>query len=488
MVAPTDEQSKHVSPLAIISRVLFFVYTVAAIIIAGILIHLSVLPLKYLIPVLAALAIPIIVCGFFVFKKSSQKLAHILCIIFESILTIALGLVFFYLGHTIGFFDSIKAADYQIEEYAVLVQKDSNFATLDDLASHTIAIYDDHSDNYQTALTELKEKININEVAYQNLSEAVNAIVTGGTDSLFIKSSLIEIATEVFPNFKSENFRTLDTIQIKTTIETIATTNVDVTKDPFNILISGIDTFGDISTVSRSDVNIVITVNPRTHTILLTTIPRDYEVQLHGTTGIKDKLTHAGLYGINMSIQTIEDLLDIDINYYFRINFDSTVNFIDAIGGIEITPDITFYRPKYNCYFEEGVTIHLEGYCALTYARERKAYGLGDLHRIQNQQDIIDAVITKLTTSKAILSNYTGILASLSGSVETNVPSEQIYRLINMQLDSMPSWKVERTTVNGTEIHVPTYTIPDQILFVFQQNPDSIAAASAKIHEVLAAE
>ncbi|MBQ1528270.1 LCP family protein, partial [Candidatus Saccharibacteria bacterium] len=179
-----------------------------------------------------------------------------------------------------------------------------------------------------------------------------------------------------------------NSIKPQTSIDLPEKTDFDITKDPFNLYISGIDTYGEITTVSRSDVNIVVTVNPRTHTVLLTTVPRDYEVQLHGTTGLKDKLTHAGLYGVEMSIKTIEDLLNIDISYYLRINFDSTIKLIDALGGVEITPDATFYKSKYNCYFRAGVTMHLDGGCALTYARERKTYEFGDLHRIDNQQDI----------------------------------------------------------------------------------------------------
>ena len=217
-----------------------------------------------------------------------------------------------------------------------------------------------------------------------------------------------------------------NSIKPQTSIDLPEKIDFDITKDPFNLYISGIDTYGEITTVSRSDVNIVVTVNPRTHTVLLTTVPRDYEVQLHGTTGLKDKLTHAGLYGVEMSI--------------------------------------------------------------LTYARERKTYEFGDLHRIENQQDILSAVIEKLTTSKTLLTNYVNILASLSDSIETNIPSDQFYRFINMQLDTMPSWTIERNAVEGTEIHVPNYTYPDDVNFMFQQNPESIKEASIKIDEVLAAE
>ena len=470
--------------LTILGYTFFCVYTVFAVILSIMLIKLPILPLKYFLPIILILVILDIIFLFFVIKKTTKIYTRIFCIIFEIVFSVAIGFAFFYFGSTISFFDAIKPHEYQTEEYYVIVPKESTFNTIDDLKNHTIATYDDYSENYHNALQELEQKSTIEIISYENLSSAIDAINSNSVDSCFIKSALADIASEIFTNFDMENFRIIDTIQIKVRVDILENTNIDTTKDSFNILISGIDTYGNISTVARSDVNIVVTVNPRTHTILLTTVPRDYEVQLHGTTGLKDKLTHAGLYGINMSIQTIEGLLDIHIDYYVRINFDSTIKLIDAIGGVEVTPDATFYRPKYNCRFQEGVTIHLDGGCALTYARERKVYGLGDLHRIENQQDIITAVIDKLTSSKTLLTNYTNILASLSDSIETNIPSEQFYRLINLQLESMPSWNLERNTVNGPEIHVPTYTFPDQILFVFQQDPESIAAASAKIHEV----
>lgn len=470
--------------LKILGYVFFCVYTVFAVVLSVLLIKLPILPLKYFLPIILVLIILEIVFLIFIIKKSTKNYTRIFCIIFELIFSAAIGFAIFYFGSTINFFDAIKPHEYQIEEYYIIVQKESSFDTIDDLENRTIATYDDYSENYHDALQELEKKTPIDIKSYENLSSAISTLTTSEVDSCFIKSALAKIASELFTNFDLDNYRIIDTIQIKFRVDSPIGKDFDITKDSVNILISGIDTYGNISTVSNSDVNIVVTINPRTHTILLTTIPRDYEVQLHGTTGIKDKLTHAGIYGINMSIQTIEDLLDIEIDYYIRINFDSTIKLIDAIGGVDVTPDATFYRPKYNCQFKEGVTIHLDGYCALTYARERKVYGLGDLHRIQNQQDIITAVVNKLTSSKTLLTNYTNILASLSDSIETNIPSEQFYRLINLQLDSMPSWNLERNTVNGTEIHVPTYTIPDQILFVFQQDPESIAAASAKIHEV----
>lgn len=478
----------------IIRLIAFFVYIFCATFVCIIFTMLSVLPIKYL-TILIAISLGLAaIFGLFTFKKefkNSQKLTKtlkIINIVFEIIFSAVFIIVFIYLNHTMNFMDSIRASEYQIDNYSVLVKKDSKFKTIEDLHYGTIATYDDGSATYSEALDKLAEKIKYKKVEEANLGAAVAAIVNNKTDSLFIKSSLTDLATEVFEGFNIEDYNNLYTVTIKTKIENREASNIDVTKDSFNIYISGIDTYGDIATVARSDVNMIITVNPKAHKILLTSIPRDYYVQLHGTTGLKDKLTHSGLYGIDMTINTIEDLLGININYYIRVNFDSTINLIDALGGVDVTPDITFSRLTDGrwCSYYEGVVNHLDGFCALRYARERKAYGAGDLHRIQNQQEVLMSIIDKLTSSKALLTSYTKILASLSGSLETNIPSGQIYALVNEQLNSMPSWTIERISLNGTHIDAPTYTISTEYLYVFEPIPESITEVTAKIQEVMA--
>ncbi len=476
-----------ISPFAVFSSLAFLVFAIISAIILSILIYLSVLPLKFLLPAVVIVCLLDIILGYFTYKKIPQKTPRIICIIVEIFLTIVFSFIFFYLNHTIDFFDTVRTSKYQIEEYQVVVPSASPITTLEELENHTIATYDDTSKNYKQAFDELTNKIELKNVYIENINDAIKSLQDSSVDSLFIKASLIEILAEIFPDFKISNLRILDTIIIKTPIDAISTLDIDVTQKSFNIFISGIDTEGNISTVSRSDVNMVVTVNPRTHTILLTSIPRDYYVQLHGTHELKDKLTHAGLYGINMSVKTVEDLFNIKIDFYVRVNFDSTVNLIDTIGGIEVTPDATFYRPKHNCYFEESVTTHVDGACALAYARERKVYSTGDLHRIQNQQEVLTAIIDKLTSSKTILTEYTRILSSMVGSLETNISSNQFYKLFNMQLDSMPNWKIERISVTGDDDLLPTYTFPNQNLFVFIPDSNSVLEASTKIHEVLEA-
>lgn len=486
----------HITPLKIFTITFFLLYIICTAGTCGILVWLSVLPLKYLAILIAISLFFTIIFAFFTFKKSfkkSQKITRFLkitTIILEIILSAAFILIFFYLNRTMNFMDSIRASEYQIDNYSVLVKKDSKFKDIEDLHYGTVATYDDGSATYSEALDQLSEKIKYKEIEEANLGAAVAAIVNNKADSLFIKSSLTDLATEIFEGFNIEDYNNLYTVTIKTKIENREASNTDVTKDSFNIYISGIDTYGGIATVARSDVNMIITVNPKTHKILLTSIPRDYYVQLHNTTGLKDKLTHSGLYGIDMTINTVEDFLGINIDYYIRVNFDSTIGLIDALGGIEVTPDLTFTKLSnvtdgYYCYYYEGVPNHLDGTCALRYARERKAYGAGDLHRIQNQQDVLMSIIDKLTSSKALLTSYTKILSSLSGSLETNIPSGQIYALVNEQLNSMPSWAIERISLTGTHIDAPTYTISTEYLYVFEPDPESIAEVAAKIKEVM---
>lgn len=489
--AQNPNQTKASKVLGIISKALFVAYVVSAAIINGIIIYLAVLPTKYL-TVLLAVSITIgALLGFFTIKNFSNSnfryTARIACSILSGVLTGIFCLVFIYLNHTMGFMDAIRASGYQIDNYSIIVKDSSPYKSLDDLEDRTIAIYDGDN-SYSEAIKKLQQKISFKSKNYGSSISAAGALLNDTTDAIFIKSSLVSVINEIVPEFDIDNLRVIDTIEIRTKVDS-ATTNLDVTKDSFNIFISGIDTYGEISTVSRSDVNMIITINPRTHTILLTSIPRDYYVQLHGTTGLKDKLTHAGLYGINMSINTLQDLFDIQISYYIRVNFDSTINLINAIDGIDVVPDLTFSRTTDGiyCYYQEGVVNHLDGFCALRYARERKAYGTGDKHRIQNQQQVMMGIIDKLTGSKILLAKYTDILSSMTGTLETNIPSSQIYKLVNEQLDSMPSWTIERISADGEHIDAETFTIPGQYLYVFEPYPESVAEVSAKIKATMEA-
>ena len=300
----TETKAKGSKVLNVMSKILFFIYLLSAITICGTIAWLSILPLKYFLALIAILVVITTILGFLTFKKfakkSSNRIAKTICTILEIIFTAGFIVVFIYLNYTMGFLDNIFASEYQIDQFYVMVKNESEFKTIEDLNNHGIATYDDVSDSYEAALEELTKEISLKSTDYGSATTAASALLDNTAESILIKSSLVEVITEINPEFKLENLRILKTIEIKTKINSSLGGNVDVTKDSFNIFISGIDTKGEISTVSRSDVNMIVTVNPRTHTILLTSIPRDYYVQLHGTSGLKDKLTHAGLYGIDM--------------------------------------------------------------------------------------------------------------------------------------------------------------------------------------------
>lgn len=281
-----------------------------------------------------------------------------------------------------------------------------------------------------------------------------------------------------------KNIRIIYTIDINKKIENIekpVTTN----KEPFTIYISGIDTYGSISTTSRSDVNILVTINPNTGTILLTSIPRDYYVRLHGTTGYKDKLTHAGIYGIDMSTSTIEDLIGIDINYYVRVNFNTLIKVIDEIGGIDIYSDINFtaWTDK-SCKFSEG-TNSVGGKCALAFSRERYSYQSGDRHRGQNQQAVITAIIKKVSSDKNLILKYNNILDSLNGTFQTNMQLEDITNLIKNQIDNNTNWNIESISLDGYDSSNYTYSYSGSKLYVMEPNYTTIETAKNKITEVL---
>ena len=466
----------------LVSKIIFVLYALISIFLLGLVLSLKVLPSKYLLILIPIYLLFTVGSGFIVFK---DKFKSWLKIVMDVIYVILIGIMSFglyYLNTTLNFMDKIKSKDYQIEEYYVIVLKDSKYETIKDLNNDLLAIYEDVNENYVKALNELDKKIDFKEKEYDTYIKASKALLDEQVDALFLSASYKSIVDDELENFES-NVKILDKIELKVENK-VETVEADVKNESFNIYISGIDIYGDISLVSRSDVNMIATVNPKTHTVLLTSIPRDYYVQLHGTKGYKDKLTHAGIYGINMSVNTIEDLLDIDINYYVRVNFTTLINIVDAIGGIDIYSDTAFTAWTNNkCVYKVG-NMHLNGACALAFARERHAYQEGDRHRVQNQQDVLKAILNKALSSKTLITKYSSILESLGYSFQTSMPSDKIYELVNMQLDSMPSWEIKNYSVNGSDSRNYTYSYSAEKLYVMEPDMKTVEEAKALIKEV----
>lgn len=226
---------------------------------------------------------------------------------------------------------------------------------------------------------------------------------------------------------------------------------VNVAGEPFNVYITGIDQWSKERglDLERSDVNMIVTVSPQTHKILLTSIPRDAYIVLHRT-GTMDKLTHTGVYGVDETLTSVGEWLNLNFDYYVKMNFDACVDIVDAIGGIDVDSPKAFTSSERSKYkYKKGIN-HLDGKGALYYARERKAFGGEDQLRVRNQLQVMEAVIHKITTSTTLLTSYGSIMETLGDEVETNMPTSDMQKLMKLQLSDMRPWKIETQRMTGT--------------------------------------
>ena len=264
-----------------------------------------------------------------------------------------------------------------------------------------------------------------------------------------------------------------------------------ITTEPFVVYLSGVDTRGDLTDNARSDVNILAAVNPLTKRVALVNTPRDYYVDLAGTDS-KDKLTHAGLYGVETSMETLGGLYGVPVDHYVRINFAGFIDVVDALGGIDVYSDYTFtsvgspgyYNPT---DFVEGWN-HLDGAAALAFARERHAFPTGDIQRGINQMKVIEAILNKIK-SPAILTSYSRLLAAVSDNFVTSLSSNQITALVRMQLSDFAVWDIESYTVTGSSSSsTHCYSAQGQKLYVMMPDEESVAGAQTLLQSVLSGE
>ena len=469
------------------NKILFAIMILLVILFTVFLISSNILPLKYLLLIIVVLILWLTGLFFlliFKTKRKKNKKRKITGYILSGLLVIIMIVAFYYINITLGFFKGFSDNRYKEENYLVLVLQDSSFQELNDLSN--IGYTSNELSNINEALNKLNEEITIENKQYDNTVNMFDDLINQNIDSVLIEESSMSIIYEQNKDYEGK-FRTLYTINIKTEIEIAK--EADVTNQPFVVYISGIDSYGSIATVSRSDVNMVGVINPKTKQVLLLSIPRDYYVQLRGTTGYKDKLTHAGLYGIETSIGTLEDLLETDINYYARVNFSSLEKIVDALGGVDVYSKYSFTSSKATggtYYFAEGYN-HMNGKQALAFSRERKRLPGGDRARGINQQAVIDGIIRK-ATSPAIITGYSKILNSLKDSFQTNMSDTDMQKLIKMQLNDMASWNITSYSLDGTDGNDYTYSYPTQKLYVMLPIEETVLEAQSLIDKVIAGE
>ncbi len=289
---------------------------------------------------------------------------------------------------------------------------------------------------------------------YSTAVEAVRALLNKEVDSAVYREAYAPVLEEVMDSYSS-GVRIVDTYEIRTELEYESVEP----GEPFHLLISGIDVKGDISQASRSDVNIIVTINPKTKKILMTTTPRDYYVEIPGiSNGQRDKLTHAGIYGEDASIRTLEQIYGIDITYYVRVNFTTLIDIVDAIDGVDVWSDYEF-----DCYTDHKVHIdkgmnHLNGRQALAFCRERFSFPDGDNQRGKDQEAVLKAIIEKVM-SPALIVNASALIDSMRGSFQTDMPETKIAELISQQLSEGTDWIILRqATESGPSGMENTYS------------------------------
>ena len=376
-----------------------------------------------------------------------------------------------------------QTAAFSEVEMSIVVPKDSDIKDVSQLTSVQAPTKVDKN-NIDTLISALKKdkKVDVKVDDVASYQEAYDNLKSGKSKAMVLSGSYASLLESVDSNYAS-HLKTIYTYKIKTKNNNSAK---QVDSKVFNIYISGIDTYGSISTVSRSDVNIIMTVNMNTHKILLTTTPRDAYVKIPGGGADQyDKLTHAGIYGVETSEQTLENLYGIKIDYYARINFTSFLKLIDQLGGVTVHNDQAFTSLHGKFDFPVG-DIQMNSEQALGFVRERYSLDGGDNDRGKNQEKVISAIVNKLASLKSV-SNFTSIVNNLQDSVQTNMSLDTINALANTQLDSGSKFTVTSQAVTGTGStgQLTSYAMPNSSLYMMKLDDSSVASASQAIKNLM---
>ena len=456
---------------AIISTIIFVIF--------GIMLYmLDMIPFKYLIIFYIVFILLYVYLLLTSLLKNIKNKIRISSFIFLLLFGTIFGFGIKYLNDTMDFVGIISKDLLQKEVYYLMSLEESKYEDVKDLDGSSIGIYS--SKNSDDAVKLLDKKINTTIKEYKNVVELFEDLQDKKIDGILVNESTKNLLNT---DLSDMNIKLREIYKVYVSIEkTDIVKVVDVTKKPFNIYIAGGDAYGSIDNVTNTDVNMVATIDPVNRKILLTSIPRDYYVNLPSFgDDAYDKLTHAGYYGIEESAKAIENLLDIDINYYVKVNFSTIEGVIDAIGGVDVYVDKGFTASDGSYTFVTGYN-HMNGKKALRFARERKSFSNGDVQRVKNQQKVLTAIINKVTSSTTLVTNFSQILDSVGNSFSTNMETKSINRFIKMQLNNMQGWNIESQNLIGTDLYTKnTYTYPNLELYVMKQDEESVGAAKEKI-------
>ena len=477
----SSRRRSRFADLKIVNAALLVLYAVLAGLATYMMYAHHILAFRHLNVVYSIIVVAIFVlCLTLSILKKSRVLTTVLLIVFSIIAAVSL---FAFKSLVDVAHNMNETASYSEIEMSVVVPSNSSVNDVSDLTS-VQAPTDADGSNINELLSHIKsekgvdlatEKVDSYQAAYENL-------VNGSSQAMVFNSAYSSLLEMSYENYQS-NLKTIYSYKIKTSIK-----DEDKAHDSnvFNIYISGIDTYGSISTVSRSDVNLILTVNMNTHKILMTETPRDAYVKIpDGGADQYDKLTHAGIYGVETSEKTLENLYGITIDYYARLNFDSFLKLIDALGGVTVYNSQAFTSLHGNYDFPVG-NVTLDSDKALGFVRERYSLEHGDYDRGNNQMKVIQAILNKMTSLKSV-SNYSTIISNVQDSIQTDMKLDTVMKLVNSQLDSGEKFTITSQEVTGTGStgELTSYAMPSSSLYMIKLDDASVAKASQAIKDVM---
>lgn len=444
--------------------------------------RLNVLPGMFLLALVVVLAVLVVLLRLLMGnarKKPRFYVGFILSILVSVVLCVA-GIALFRVNDTLR---GVTDAEYETTEMGVYVLTDDPAQTITDAAGYEFGILSTQGrEDTDTAISQINGNLgsDITTKEYADAVSLAQGLMDGDCGAMLINKGFVDVITETegYESF-ADQIRELDSYSLKSALDSENEAD-ELPEGVFTIYISGIDVSGDISTKSRSDVNILAVVNTNTHQVQLINTPRDYYVPLSISDGVKDKLTHAGIYGVKVSKDTLGMLYGIDINYFFRINFSGFQELIDALGGITVNSDVEFDAGGY--HFSQGANT-LNGEQALAFSRERHSFASGDRQRGENQMAVITGVIQKMQ-SPAILQNFSQLMDGIEGSFESDISYGLLTGLVRDQLAQGGSWNVASYSVDGSGMTASTYSM-SQPLYVMDPDMSTVEHAKELIQNVV---
>lgn len=452
-------------------RLILFLQFAASVALLYLIFHY--LPFPYLIGAGVIFSLLIVICSLLIFSKTS-KISRGFGKVLSLLLSFCLigSSVFVYKSNLV--LEHVTGTEKETISISVVVMKNNSAQSLGDIRNGIFGYNTSYDEKIiDTACEEIRKDIGKTPETdtYTQFRYLADGLYQGEADAIIFNEAYRTLIESSHKDF-DEQTRVLKTFSVVAPEKLAASAVSDVTKDCFIAYISGIDARGEVTAKSRTDANMLVAVNPVTHQVLLLGIPRDYYVPFHSTHE-KDKLTHTGMYGINESIDTLEDLLGIQINYYARLNFSATVDIIDALGGVNVSSPVAFTTLDGKYKIEKGVN-HMNGDMALYFMRSRKMLAGGDNDRVSNQIRVIRALLNELMSFKTV-TNYNRILTAAQSSVQTNMTSKEIQKLIQMQIQDMPEWDIQNYQLSGSDLYTYEAAMTKGVKsYVMEPDPESV--------------